>query len=144
MVALGGLAALPRNEAMYLTARADKDGTPLTGAKAYRVRLPARMPVGAFWSLTMYQQDADGRLFFVPNELNRFAVGDRSPQLRADRDGSYEIFVQNAMPQGERVVNWLPAPKGKFVLVYRAYLPRAPMLDGSFRLPPVVADEVIP
>jgi hypothetical protein len=129
---------------MYLTARADKDGQPLTGAKSYRVKLPARMPIGAFWSLTMYETAPDGRLFFVPNELNRYAVGDRSDHLRSERDGSYEIFVQNAMPQGERVVNWLPAPKGKFVLVFRAYLPRAQMLDGSFRLPPVEEGEVIP
>jgi hypothetical protein len=102
------------------------------------------MPIGAFWSLTMYEQTPDGRLFFVPNELNRYAIGDRSFHLRPERDGSYEIFVQNAMPQGERVVNWLPAPKGKFVLVFRAYLPREQMLDGSFRLPPVEEGEVIP
>ncbi len=143
-VALGGLAALPRIEAMYLTARSDAAGAPLDGSKAYRVRIPANLPVGAFWSLTMYQQEADGRLFFVPSEINRFALGDRSEQMRSDRDGSYEIFVQAARPTGERVVNWLPAPKGRFVLVWRGYLPRAPLLDGSFRLPPVKADELIP
>jgi hypothetical protein len=143
-VALGGLAALPRIEAMYLTARTDKAGAALDGSKAYTVTLPPRLPVGAFWSLTMYQQEADGRLFFVPNPLDRYAVGDRSPQLRSNRDGSYDIFVQASKPSGERVVNWLPAPKGKFVLVFRGYLPRAPFLDGSFRLPPVVASETIP
>jgi S-DNA-T family DNA segregation ATPase FtsK/SpoIIIE len=31
----------------------------------------------------------------------------------------------------ERVVNWLPAPKGNFVLMFRAYLPGAGLLDGS-------------
>ena len=143
-VALGGLAALPRIEAMYLTARADKDGAGFDGSKAYTVTLPPRMPIGAFWSLTMYQQEADGRLFFVPNALDRHAVGDRSPQLRSNRDGSYEIFVQAEKPTGERAVNWLPAPKGKFVLVFRGYLPRASFLDGSFRLPPVVKSEVVP
>ena len=143
-VALGGLAALPRIEAMYLTARSDQNDAALDGSKAYTVNLPARMPIGAFWSLTMYSQEADGRLFFVPNELDRYAVGDRSPQLRSNRDGSYEIFVQAEKPTGERAVNWLPAPKGKFVLVFRGYLPRAPFLDGSFRLPPVTASEVIP
>ncbi|MFZ4687709.1 MAG: DUF1254 domain-containing protein [Polymorphobacter sp.] len=142
-VALGGLAALPRIEAMYLSARTDKDGAALDGSKAYRVNLPANLPVGAFWSLTMYQQEADGRLFFVPNPLDRFAVGDRSKHLRSNRDGSYEIFVQAAKPTGERVVNWLPAPKGKFVLVFRGYLPRAAFLDGSFRLPPVEVGEMI-
>ena len=143
-IALGGLAALPRIEAMYLTARSDKDDAVLDGSKAYTVNLPARMPIGAFWSLTMYQQEPDGRLFFVPNGLDRYAVGDRSPQLRSNRDGSYEVFVQAEKPTGERAGNWLPAPKGKFVLVFRGYLPRAPFLDGSFRLPPVTVSEVIP
>ncbi|WP_426165851.1 DUF1254 domain-containing protein [Sandarakinorhabdus sp. DWP1-3-1] len=143
-VALGGLGALPRVEAMYLTARADKDGAPLDGSKAYSVTIPRGVPTGAFWSVTMYQQEADGRLFFVPNEIGRFAVSDQSPQLRSNRDGSYEIFVQASKPSGERVVNWLPAPKGKFILVFRGYLPRAPFLDGSFRLPPVVTSELIP
>ncbi len=143
-VAVGGLAALPRIEAMYLTARADKDGAAFDGSKAYTVHLPYKMPIGAFWSLTMYQQEADGSLFFVPNDLDRFAVGDRSPQLRNNRDGSFDVFVQASRPEGERIVNWLPSPKGKFVLVFRAYLPRAEFLDGSFHLPPVEQTEAIP
>ncbi|WP_310497138.1 DUF1254 domain-containing protein [Sandarakinorhabdus sp.] len=143
-VALGGLAALPRVEAVYLSARSDATGAALDGSKSWRVRIPAGLPLQAFWSLTMYQQEADGRLFFVPNPLDRFAVGDRSRHLRPDRDGSTEIFVQAQKPSGERVVNWLPAPGGKFVLVFRAYLPKAPLLDGSFRLPPVIEGEMIP
>jgi hypothetical protein len=142
-IAIGGLAALPRIEAMYLSARADKDGAALDGSKAYTVHLPYKMPIGAFWSLTMYEATPDGNLFYVPNELDRFALGDRSPQLRNNRDGSFDIFVQASKPGGERVVNWLPAPKGRFVLIFRAYLPRAGFLDGSFRLPPVEATEVI-
>ena len=143
-VAMGGLAALPRIEAIYVSANKDGTGQPLTGDKSWRVKIPAKLPVGAFWSLTMYEQAPDGRLFFVPNELNRFAVGDRSQHLRPERDGSIELFVQAGKPSGERVVNWLPAPKGPFVLMFRAYLPGAPLLDGSVRLPPVTEDEMIP
>lgn len=144
LVALGGLAALPRVEAIYVTARSDGEGRPLTGDKSWRLRIPPGLPVGAFWSLTMYEQAPDGRLFFVPNELNRFAVGDRSAHLRPERDGSIELFIQNPKPSGERVVNWLPAPKGPFVLMFRAYLPGAGLLDGSVQLPPVTEDEMIP
>ena len=142
-VALGGLGALPRTEAIYLTATTDAAGTPLTGAKAYTVHLPGHLPVGAFWSLTMYAPDAAGRLFFVDTPAARYAVGDRS-DLHPERDGGYDIFVQPAAPSGERVVNWLPSPKGRFVLIFRAYLPGDAFLDGSFRLPPVTATEVIP
>ena len=143
LIALGGLGALPRTEAMYLSARTDAAGAPLSGSKAYTVTLPPNLPVGGFWSLTMYQIESDGRLFFVPNPLNRFAIGDRSQQMRSNRDGSYDIFIQPTAPSGERVVNWLASPNGKFALVFRAYLPKAELLDGSFRLPPVAATEVI-
>jgi hypothetical protein len=71
-------------------------------------------------------------------------VGDRSQHLRPNPDGSIELFIQNGKPSGERVVNWLPAPKGPFVLMFRAYLPGAGLLDGSVRLPPVTEDEIIP
>ena len=143
-VALGGLAALPRQEAVYLSANADADGKPLTGAKAYTVHIPPHPPVGAFWSLTMYQVDKDGRLFFVANPLDRFAVRSGTKSLHYERDGSLDLFVQASRPGGERVVNWLPAPPGPFRLVWRAYLPRPELLDGSFRLPPVQATEVVP
>jgi hypothetical protein len=143
LIALGGLGALPRAEAIYLSARTDAAGAPLDGSKAYTVTLPPNLPVGGFWSLSMYQIEPDGRLFFVGNELNRFAIGDRSPQMRSNRDGSYDIFIQPTAPTGERVVNWLPSPKGKFALVWRAYLPKAELLDGSFRLPPVAVTELI-
>jgi hypothetical protein len=71
-------------------------------------------------------------------------VGDRSRHLRPERDGSIELFIQNAKPSGERVVNWLPAPKGPFLMMFRAYLPGAGLLDGSVRLPPVTEGEMIP
>ena len=136
--ALGGLGALPPREAIYLTASSDKDGAPLTGAKAYTVHIPPKLPIGAFWSLTMYRQEADGRLFFIDTPSKRFAVGDRTPDLHAEADGRLDIFVQVGRPSGERVVNWLPAPAGPFKLVFRAYLPK-----GEIKLPPVEVSEVI-
>lgn len=144
VIALAGLAALPRVEAVYVSSARDGEGQVLTGKKSWRLKIPAGLPVGGFWSLTMYQQEPDGRLFFVPNELNRFAVGDRSQHLVRYPDGSIELFIQHAKPSGERVVNWLPAPKGPFVLIFRAYLPGAGLLDGSVRLPPVTEGEMIP
>jgi hypothetical protein len=143
-VALGGLGALPRTEAVYLTATTDATGAPLTGTKAYTAHIPGHLPVGAFWSLTMYRQEADGRLFFVDTPSKRYSVGDRSDDLHPERDGGYDIFVQPLAPSGERVVNWLPSPKGRFVLIFRAYRPGDALLDGSVRLPPVTATEVIP
>jgi hypothetical protein len=143
-VALGGLAALPRQEAVYLTARVDKDNAPLTGANAYYIRMPAKMPVGAFWSLALYSQEKDGRLFFNNTPTKRYAITNRTKYLHFDRDGSAELFLQTGKPYGERAVNWLPLPAGPFVLVFRAYLPRGPLQDGSFAMPGLAKVDPIP
>ncbi|MGL4541042.1 MAG: DUF1214 domain-containing protein, partial [Polymorphobacter sp.] len=141
---LGGLAALPRQEAVYFRAGVDRDGAALNGkATGYYLRLPANMPIGAFWSLTAYQQEKDGRLFFYNTPTKRYAITDRTKYLHVDRNGSVELFIQTGKPYGERAVNWLPVPPGPFVLVFRAYLPRGSLLDGSFALPGIEAVEAI-
>jgi hypothetical protein len=35
------------------------------------------------------------------------------------------------------MANWLPAPTGSFNLTLRYYTPLAPVLDKTYRLPPV-------
>lgn len=141
-VALTGLLALEPPEAMYFTAREDGAHHALTGTHVYRLHLAAgAVPVDAFWSLTMYEQDFDGRLVLVNNPIDRYAIGDRTPGLRRNRDGSIDIWIQRAEPGRGRRSNWLPAPPGPFVLTLRAYEPRLALRDGRFVLPPLEAVE---
>ena len=78
-IALGGLAALPEAEAMYFHALYEPGGDHLTGERKYVWRVPAGgIPVDAFWSLTMYQPEPDGRYFFAANPINRYSIGDRT------------------------------------------------------------------
>ena len=138
LVALSGLAALEPAEAMYMWARVDGDGAPLQGAASYRLRLPAGgLPVDAFWSLTLYERTPEGQYFLVDNPLQRYSIGDRSPGLRRNADGSIDLYVQHATPEPEREANWLPAPRGPFALSMRAYQPRGELVSGRFRLPAV-------
>lgn len=135
-VALAGLGALPADEAVYWSAVVDAGGKELDGAKSYRLTIPAPVPAGAFWSLSLYERMPDGRLFYVDNPLDRFAVGNRTPGLVRHPDGSFTLAIQPTDP-GEGA-NWFPTPKGsKFTLIFRAYLPEAPIRDGSWRLPAV-------
>jgi hypothetical protein len=138
-VALAGLAALTPAEAMYMNPVADR-GRMFTGAGPYRLHFDAdKMPaVNAFWSLTMYQATPDGQFFLVPNGLNRFSIGDRTPGLKKNADGSLDIWIARADPGGERSSNWLPAPaEGPFTLSFRAYLPKPDLMDGRYRLPAI-------
>ena len=110
------------------------------GNKAWRIHFgPGKLPpVGAFWSLTMYERGADGQSFFTQNPLNRYAIGDRTPGLKTNADGSLDIFIGHADPGGERSANWLPAPAGPFTMTLRAYLPKPALLNGDYRLPPMM------
>ena len=121
-------------DAIYPLTQVSGDGRALTGRNSYALRFPRGQepPVGAFWSLTLY--DAQG--FQVANPINRFAIGDRDPLAR-DPEGALELFIQHADPGAERRPNWLPAPEGPFNLTLRLYAPRAPALDGRWLPPPV-------
>ncbi|HEY0651251.1 DUF1254 domain-containing protein [Phenylobacterium sp.] len=140
-VALGGLAALPGAEAMYMNPVGDR-GRMFTGPGPYVMRFAAGglPPVDAFWSLTMYEAMPDGQFFLTENPIRRYAIGDRTPTLTKNADGSLDLWIARSDPGGERTGNWLPAPaQGPFTVSFRAYLPRPELMDGRYRLPPITA-----
>ncbi|MBS0408840.1 MAG: DUF1254 domain-containing protein [Proteobacteria bacterium] len=134
-VALGGLAALPPVEAMYMRPAAP-DGRMVFEGGRWRLRLPGPLPVDGFWSLTMYEATDQGQFFLTDNPLNRYAIGDRTPGLARGADGGLEIWIQRTDPGGDKTANWLPAPaQGPFAMILRAYLPKPALVHGRYRLP---------
>jgi len=125
-------------EAVYAYSRADTAGQAYSGASSYLVHFaPGQLPaIGAqgFWSISLYGPN----LFFVPSSTGRNAIGDRTPGLTANADGSLDVLVQNAAPEGSEG-NWLPAPTGAFVLLLRLYLPLPSVLGGTYVYPTVTA-----
>lgn len=134
-VARQGIGALSPAEAIYPRCETDADGQALHGAHRYQLHFAADAlpPVDAFWSITLYSL-ADYML--VANPIDRYSIGDRTPGLALEPDGSLRIFIQHLPPLDARErANWLPAPADAFFLCLRAYLPRAEMRDGRYRLP---------
>lgn len=142
IAAFGWPANLPQ-DAVYPTALVDGDGKTLNGANKYsltfkRGEMP---PVDGFWSITMYFPD--NGWWFVPNSLNKFTVSMRDkPKFNAD--GSLTLYFQNASPGKDTQANWLPAPKGDFILMMRMYWSKQtppsilPPGKGTWAPPPVV------
>lgn len=135
IVAMVGLGANQPEDAIYPLCVADADGKPMTGDQRYVMRFEKSEipPVGAFWSITMY--DAEG--FQVANRLNRFAIGDRDA-LKFNADGSLEIYIQHDSPGADRESNWLPAPaSGVLGVTMRLYAPMPQAIDGRWNPPAV-------
>jgi hypothetical protein len=133
-VAFGGYANRPE-ESTYAALTVDGAGQLLSGAKRYRLRFrPAQIPpAGAFWSLIAYDLE---KRSLIENPLRRYSVGDRTPGLHKNPDGSLEILIQNDPPAAGKS-NWLPVGDAPFMLVVRIYEPGPGVFDGSYRLPPL-------
>ncbi|TGQ92418.1 DUF1254 domain-containing protein [Mesorhizobium sp. M8A.F.Ca.ET.208.01.1.1] len=135
-----GLGANRPQDAIYptsMTSHGDLINRAYSGSDKYVLTFKKGLtpPVTGFWSVTMY--DAD--YFFVDNPLNRYSISARQP-LKANDDGSIDILIQNESPGVDKEANWLPAPKGKFVLMMRTYWPNESdpsIIDGSWTIPPV-------
>ena len=142
IAAFGWPANLPQ-DAIYPYTMEDGTGRTLSGTNRYTLTFPKGRtpPVDGFWSITMYFND--GGWWFYPNPLNKFTVSLRDkPTFNAD--GSLTLYFQNESPGKDKEANWLPAPKGDFILTMRMYWPKekAPSIlppgRGSWEPPPVM------
>lgn len=120
-VARHGIWALPRSEAMYLSADADSEGRPLDASCSYLItgaELPAR-----WWSLTAYRDD-----FWMDNSINRYSVSSMSVPRVA---GQWSVSFS---PDEDGVGDaWLPsdAQPGSVNLSLRLYVPDPRVVDDS-------------
>jgi hypothetical protein len=130
-----GLGANRVQDAVYPTSLKDADGKAYDGANKYVIHIPKGQlpPVRGFWSVTMY----DANYFFVANPINRYSISARQ-SLKANPDGSIDLYVQNQSPGADKESNWLPAPKDKFILMLRMYWPNEKppsIINGTWKPP---------
>lgn len=111
LVAVNGILALNREQAIYFSAERDSRGELLDGGCRYRVMghdLPAR-----WWSLTAYGADR----FLIANPQHRYSVTKESVRFHAD--GSFEVTLALSADTDD----WIAVQPGRFSLTLRAYGP---------------------
>ena len=114
----------------YPFAYRDADGDFLLGSRAYKLHLPANVPAGNFWSVTLYDvSNASG----LKNEQPFPSVGSLD-KLKYNDDGSVDLYFAPELPKGAPQSNWRRTVPGKgwFVLL-RLYSPSKEFFDGSWR-----------
>lgn len=133
-----GIGANSREEALYPIYERDSSGQLLDGSKGqYTLQFAknAFPPVNAFWSLTTYNLPQQ---LLVENPINRYLINSPMlPHLRLDADGGLTIYIQADSPGSEKQANWLPSPRGPFMMAMRYYLPKPALLQGDWKSPVV-------
>ena len=117
----GGWGGLPEAEAFYLPVE------PNLPEGEYKIEVPAEVPVGAFWSVSVYNAER----YFVPNVLDAYVVN--SVMGARNADGSMTVHF-GSCEDGR--VNCLPLMKGWNYTV-RLYQPAPEILDGSWTFPAI-------
>ncbi|MCA9096470.1 MAG: DUF1214 domain-containing protein, partial [Planctomycetaceae bacterium] len=94
------------------------------GQTAYTLTMPKDVPVGGFWSVTVYNKDG----FFTPNNLNAYSKNNVTGKKNAD--GSMTIHFGG----DPTASNHLPITEG-WSYVVRLYLPETEVLEGDWNPP---------
>jgi hypothetical protein len=111
----------PEKDAIYLNVTPAKND----GAAIYKLNVPAKVPVDAFWSVSLY--DATGH--FRKNQYNAYSFN--SVTAKKSADGS--VSIQFGGCDG-KIPNCLPTVKDWNYMV-RLYRPRDDVLNGKWKFP---------
>ena len=111
----------PDKDAIYLNVTPAKND----GTKIYKLNVPAKVPVNAFWSVTVY--DADG--FFKRNQYNAYSLN----AITAKKNPDGTVAIQFGGCDG-KIVNCLPTTPGWNYMV-RLYRPRDEILNNKWKFP---------
>jgi len=114
----------------YLGQYEDADGHGFDGANTYKLIVPANVPAGQFWALTIY--DSDSRTL-IRNEQRSAEVNSLNDIVQ-NTDGTTTLYIGPSAPEGmER--NWVQTSAGQTWFTYfRLYNPEMPYFDKSWQL----------
>lgn len=129
-VALGGLLALRREEALYFVATQDSSGKALRSRCLYQVR--GTPPPARWWSVTAY---ADDQFLFDTAERRYSAHGGKTP---LDAEGRFSFLVGGDRPPNSASEQlWIPTPGDRgLLLTLRLYRPATSLIENPRQLVP--------
>jgi hypothetical protein len=123
-------AARPGTGSAYAIAARDSQGRYFDGSKTYRITLPAPIPVGQFWSFTVYDNQTRSML-----ETDQKLAGIDSNQqgIKKNPDGSVTVWFAPKAPAGQEG-NWVQTMPGKgWNTLLRLYAPLQPWFDKTWK-----------
>ncbi len=134
----GFYAGHTETEAFYIVPKSREGHGYFKGNHQYKIHfakdsLPPLKNKG-FWSITANEIPG---YFLLPNPIHRYAIRDRTKNLKYNDDGSLDIYLQADSPGPDKESNWLPIAKGESTVTFRVYLPMQALLNGTYHLPSI-------
>jgi hypothetical protein len=120
----------PGTGSAYAYTGRDAMGEYLDGGKTYKIRLPAPIPVGQFWSFTVYDGQTRSML-----ETDQQLAGLDSNQkdIKENADGSVTVWFGPKAPAGQES-NWVQTMPGKgWNSLLRLYAPMEPWFERTWK-----------
>jgi len=123
-------AARPGSGSAYAIAVRDAQGRYLDGGKTYKITLPAPIPVGQFWSFTVYDNQTRSML---ETDQKLAGIDSNQPSIKKNTDGSVTVWFGPKAPVGQEN-NWVQTMPGKgWNVLLRLYAPLQPWFDKSWK-----------
>lgn len=114
----------------YALAFADARGQPLNGGRAYRLHVPAKVPVNNFWSVIAYDNQARS---FLQTDQTWPSVTSKDKNFYVNPDGSVDVYFAPQRPEGAR--NFIQTLPGRGCnAIFRLYGPLDAWFDKTWRL----------
>ncbi len=121
----------------YLGSYEDTEGRGYDGGKTYKLNVPAKVPAGQFWSVSIYNSK---NRTLIKNDQKRAEINSINGLVQND-DGSTDVFIGPKAPKGMEN-NWVKTQAGQTWFTYfRLYNPEQAFFDKSWKLNDIVEVE---
>jgi hypothetical protein len=131
----------PGTSSVYWMGLRDKTGAYLDGGKTYRLRVPAGIPSGQFWSATVYDAKTRSQL---QNGQASAAARSLFEKMTPNKDGSVDLYFGPSAPPGKEN-QWVKTNPGVgWYSIFRIYGPTDNAFNNLWRLDDFVEERRSP
>jgi len=119
---------------IYMTTKRDSEGNMLRADKNYKLHVPADVPVGQFWSVTLYSENTRRPYDNGGTEISDVSIGSRTEGVKVNEDGSVDLFIGPDAPEGYENNHLKTVGDDGWFVYFRLYAPEQPFFDKTFKL----------
>ncbi|MDV2983839.1 UNVERIFIED_CONTAM: DUF1214 domain-containing protein [Methylobacteriaceae bacterium AG10] len=124
----------PGQGQVYMTVKRDSRGELLRADKTYKLHIPTKVPVGQFWSLTLYSENTRRAYDNGGTEIKDVSLDSHMKQLKYNEDGSIDLFIGLKPPTGFEMNYMKTVGDDGWFVYFRLYAPEQAFFDKSFKL----------